>query len=117
MEENMTYETFVRGAFSIRSERLTERLGDMANLADTDVFDLSWNDVDYLNKAKSAVAYSIAIYNSEIFETSEVSNVDRTAMENLLGNALNSTNSQDLITVIDAYKVYRDRYFTFIWNR
>ena len=37
-------------------------------------------------------------------------------MENLLGYALNATDSQDLITSINAYKVYMEKYFTFIWN-
>lgn len=38
-------------------------------------------------------------------------------MENLLGHALDVNNSQELLNVIETYITYRDRYFTFIWNR
>lgn len=117
MNGNMTYEVFIRGAFSINSEILIGRCDDIAHLADTDVFELSKNNPNYLNKAKSAVAYSIAIYNSEIFTTAGVNDVDRVAMENLLGSALDAINSQELLETIQTYKTYRDRYFTHIWNR
>lgn len=69
MDGNMIYELFIRGAFSVRSSTQVDREGDTAHLAATDVFELSCNDINYLNKAKSAVSYSIAIYNNEIFET------------------------------------------------
>ena len=52
MEENMIYQGFVKGAFSIKSETLIERFGDRASLANTDVFHLSSNNLDYLNRAK-----------------------------------------------------------------
>lgn len=117
MNGSMIYEGFIRGAFSVTSSTLVNRWGDTAHLATTDVFDLSWDDTGYLNKAKSAVSYSIAIYNNEIFETAQVSDVDRAEMENLLGSALDVNNSQELLNVIERYITYRDRYFTFIWNR
>lgn len=116
MNGNMTYEGFIRAAFSVKSNELIDRYGDIAQLANTDVFDLSRSDLNYLNKAKAAVAYSIAIYNNEIFEIEEVNEVDRISMENLLNDALNCTNSQELLETIQTYKTYRDRYFTHIWN-
>ena len=117
MNGSMIYEGFIRGAFSVTSSTLVNRWGDTAHLATTDVFDLSWDDTRYLNKAKSAVSYSIAIFNNEIFNESQVSDADRVEMENLLECALDVNGSQELLDVIEKYITYRDRYFTFIWNR
>ena len=113
----MTYEGFIRGAFSIKSNELIDRHEDLGGLANADIFNSSYNTYD-LNKVKAGTAYAISAYNNEIFNSEiSVENTDSTRMEELLGEALSATSSTDIIQIIDEYKTYRAKYFTHIWSR
>ncbi|RII36779.1 hypothetical protein D2A34_05195 [Clostridium chromiireducens] len=114
----MNYEGFVRGAFSINSDNMIDRSGDLAGLAEADIFRLAESgDINYFTEVKIGTGYAIAIFNNEIFNNCSVSDNDRTSMSNLLNQVISAISTSDIITIINSYKVFRDRYFTFRWNR
>lgn len=109
----MKYECFVRGAFSIERDSLIKRGEDPLGIADADIFNLSYNHKEYLDKVKSGVVSSIELYNQKIFRDSNVNEEDRTKMINLINRANCAESSEELLEVIDEYKIFRDKYFTF----
>lgn len=114
----MKYEGFLRGAFSIHLNNSIDRSGDLGGLAEADIFRAAESgDLHYLNEAKIGTGYAIAIYNNEIFNNSPVSDSDHSSMNNLFDQVLSASSTIDIISIIDNYNVYRDRYFTFRWNR
>ncbi|MDU4750281.1 MAG: hypothetical protein E6X86_04555 [Clostridium butyricum] len=114
----MTYEGFVRGAFSVHSDNLIDRSGDLAGLAEADVYRMAESgDIKYFNEVKIGTGYAIATFNNEIFENNTVSDSDREEMENLFNQVLLATSVNDIISIIESYTEYRDKYFTFRWNR
>lgn len=116
MSKNLTYEYFVKGAFSMNFDTHIERGEDPASVADADIFAAS-NSQEYLNKAKVGVAYAIAAYNHEIFKTKSIKDDDYNLMQNLLERALCANDSLELFDVIERYTVIRDKYFKFRWQQ
>ncbi len=115
MSKNLTYEYFVKGAFSMNLDTHIERGGDPASLAEADIFAAS-NSQEYLNKSKAGVAYAIAAYNHEISETKSIEEYDYNLMQNLLERALCAKDSCELFDVVEEYIVVRNKYFKFRWQ-
>lgn len=115
MSKNLTYEYFVRGAFSMNLDTYINRGADPAGLADADIFDAS-NNQEYFNKAKLGVSYSIASYNHAIFETSTVPASDCNLMQDLLVQSLAAKDSNELFDILTRYTTVRDKYFKFKWQ-
>lgn len=114
----MKYENFIRKAFSINFNTMIGRSGDLGGLAEADIFRIAESgDPHCLNETKIGTGYAIAIYNNEIFNNSSVSDSDYSTMNSLFDQVLSASSAIDIISIIDNYNVYIDRYFTFRWNR
>lgn len=98
MSNALSYEHFVRRAFEFALNREIDRWGDPATLANTDYF-----SNDLINRVKSAVGYSMEIFNAHIREQ-EVSDSDYTLMDQLLDQVISATNVTDISVVINQYK-------------
>lgn len=98
--EDLKYEDFVRGAFGN-----VERGEDPAHLANQDYIR---NKNDFaLNKAKAAVAYSIAIYNNKFFEEQKVCDAyDFVAMNDYLVETFNVKSYSELEAIINVYNAF-----------
>jgi len=63
VNENLTFENFIRDAFSMALGRQIERWGDPAGLANTDIFSSGG-----LHEVKASVSYSMCIWKSHFRE-------------------------------------------------
>ena len=88
MNGNMTYEGFIRAAFSVKSNELIDRYGDIAQLANTDVFDLSRSDLNYLNKAK--------MQNVEVNKADVAASFQKAVIEVLKDNVMETCKSRNV---------------------
>jgi len=107
-EMNLIYENFVRQAFGIaRGTNDVDRWGDPASLANTDVF-----DVDYIEKVKAAISYSMAIINNYILEEqgSNLTDASMTAMDDYIKQVINAGNKARIYNLIVDYKNDFDKY-------
>ncbi|HJF35084.1 MAG TPA: hypothetical protein K8U79_03555 [Clostridium perfringens] len=99
----LKYEHFVRNAFGE-----VDRGGDLAGLAEADIFRMSYNDKQYLNKVKAALAYSISIYNNKFSNYKRLNDpVDYVKMEEFLEQALSIKDTQEAINLIDRYNQFK----------
>lgn len=98
--ENLKYEYFVRGAFGN-----IERGEDPAHLANQDYMR---NKNDFaLNKAKAAVAYSIAIYNNKFYEEQKVCDAEEfVVMNDYLADTFNVKSYDELEAIINEYNSF-----------
>ncbi|EGT3817595.1 TPA: hypothetical protein OXB05_002697 [Clostridioides difficile] len=114
--DGLFYERFVRSAFSIKLNNLIDRSEDLGGLADAAIFRAA-NNLHELNEIKISTGYAIAIFNNEILEHCNVSNEDSNMMTELFDRSLVANSRKEIVDIIREYEIYRERYFTFNWNR
>lgn len=112
--DGLKYETFVRCAFGINSDSPVERGGDLAGLAEADIFSGAGN----LPRAKIGAAYAVAIYNRHILNNGdiEIADNDYQRMVDIFDEIVTSTTLSELIQLVDEYTDLRKRYHTFSWQ-
>jgi hypothetical protein len=105
----MSYETFIRRAFSLNERELIERWGDPASLANTDSF-----TENNISSVKAAVAYGIEIFNGKILNhnSASMSEAEMIRVESFTGQIINAANLQDLSLIADDYiTTVEDKYY------
>lgn len=111
----LSYEGFVRGAFSLNSSTLIERSEDPAKVAEVGY----WNS-ENISKVKVGTAYAITAYSNQILETSTLVGDEydqlHNNLENLLNYSLQATSLRDLESIIQEARTYVDQYITFSWS-
>ncbi|MBU2701150.1 hypothetical protein Ga0466249_002264 [Sporomusaceae bacterium BoRhaA] len=107
IDNNTTYELFIRQAFSVGKNEMVGRWGDPAQLANTDVF----SDVG-IEEVKTAVAYSIAIYRSYC---ENANSNDKETMSNCLKNVINAPDKKAIINIINKFEDIRKKYYKHNW--
>jgi len=110
---NMTYELFVRSAFSIHESTMVGRGGDPAQLADTDYF-----SGGHLGKVKAGVAYSMEIINTELVNGDYgLSEVEIQSLDAFLNDVINAKDLLQINNLINNYeKDFVDKYIKFRWK-
>jgi len=110
-KHNLTYESFVRDAFSLETKKDVGRWGDPANLANTDVF-----DAGYLSKIKAGVSYSMCIFNSHITEYSNVPDDQYDELHEKMDVVLERVlSASEPLEVYDLIIKYKELFFKFIF--
>ncbi|WP_261813272.1 hypothetical protein [Paraclostridium bifermentans] len=98
----LKYENFVTKAFGNINKG-----NDPAGIARADIFNLSYRD-EYFNKLKAAIAYSIAIYNSNFSNHKKLSDPkDYLKMDSLLKESLLIKNTEEAINLINEYNKFK----------
>lgn len=103
---NLTYENFIRSAFTKAYGQEVGRWGDPAALANTDTF-----DADQLSKVKAGISYSMSILNHFLIEDNELSEAQYNDIESILNRVLSSQNKMDIYDLIEEYK---SKYFNIL---
>lgn len=113
-EMNLTYEGFIRGAFSIDKEHLINRYEDPASLADTDVF----NSED-IEVVKASTAYSMSIYKTHIINNCQgVSDDEDNDMCNMIKDVINATDKTIIYNLIKDFRNnYVEKYVIYKWMK
>lgn len=106
--ENLTYENFIREAFSVVTGKSVERWGDPAQLANTDVFSSG-----PLYEVKAAISYSMCMLRTHIInEYSEHPSVfdgqDYGRLNSIVEDVLNAPDKQSVFVLIQEFS---DLYF------
>lgn len=113
----MTYEGFVRGAFSLNKSTMINRSEDPARLAEAGL----WN-VNDLNRIKIGTAYALEAYSAEIKEILSSKDMDNsyetfsTDSENLLEMTLAASELTEILDIIERFQVYKSKYIKFAWQ-
>lgn len=109
--EALTYEHFLLRAFS-RSGHQVQRSGDLARIATTDIYDLSYNSHE-LNLVKVGTSYAMQIFYSEISNNSDTNNVSESHlndMKRILDDVMSAQDSHDIFNLINGFTVYKRQY-------
>lgn len=110
---NMTYECFIRGAFSINKDNLIDRWGDPAGIANTDEF-----DAGNINTIKAGISYSMEIYRHEIYEKNQISDNEYDGMDRIINDVLSATDKITIFNLIEDFnKKYVHKYVKYKWNK
>lgn len=110
---NLTYENFVRAAFSLETKQDVGRWGDPAHLANTDIF-----DAGYLTKIKASVSYSMCIFNSHVTEYSNVPDDQYDELHEKMDVILEQVlSANDPLKVYDLIEEYKNTFFSFIYQQ
>lgn len=110
----LSYETFVRGAFSLDSATLIDRSQDPAMVAEADY----WRIGD-LSKVKAGAAYAIVAYSNHILEKCGLEDDDDSLHSNLedsLSRTFNTSTLEELQSIIEEVRRYVNQYVVFPWN-
>lgn len=95
----LLYEFFVRKAFDVKN-----RGEDPAGLAEADIFNMS-NNIEYLNKVKFGLGYSICILNHKYEEEKLLRDPeDYERMEKILSDVLEAKCGNDIAEIIKKYQ-------------
>lgn len=110
---NLTYENFVRAAFSLETKEDVGRWGDPAKLANTDIF-----DAGYLSKIKASVSYSMCIFNFHVTEYSSIQDDQYDELHEKMDTILEQVFSADTpLKVYDLIEEYKNTFFNFIYQK
>lgn len=105
--QNLSYEMFVRNAFSYALKENIGRWGDPAGLANTDTFNT--NDID---SVKSAIGYCMNIYNKDILEKLN-DEIESGRIEDFVKKIIGANTLSDISTILDDYETtVKNKYFT-----
>jgi hypothetical protein len=101
--ENLTYENFIRDAFSMATGKEVGRWGDPASLANTDVF-----DVGELHLVKAGISYSMLIFNSILrndYSDHPIvrDSVNYNRQDSIVQDVLNAPNKMSIYSLINEY--------------
>lgn len=100
MAAALEYETFLRKAFGLHSGGMTDRWGDPAGLATTDVF----NDRN-IPSVKSSVSYAMEIFNQKILNDNHPNGDDEiNRLEGYTQQVLSASSINDILELIRSYK-------------
>ena len=112
-EMNLTYEGFIRGAFSINQNHMIDRWGDPASLADTDKF--NFGDIE---KVKAGAAYAMEIYRVHIINNCDgISDAESNDMDRIVRDVINAQDKESIYKLIKEFKQkYSDKYVKYQWN-
>jgi len=112
-EMNLTYEMFIRSAFSIDKNTMIDRWGDPAGLANTDVF--SHGDIEEI---KAGVAYSMSIFRKHIANNNNVTDQESNGMDQTIRDVLNAKDKSVIYNLIERFRSdYVSKYIVYLWNR
>lgn len=105
--QNLSYEMFVRNAFSYALKEDIERCEDPAKLANTDAF-----NTDNIDSVKSAIGYCMNIYNKDILERLN-DDVENGRIEDFVKKIIGANTLSDISTILDDYETtVKNKYFT-----
>jgi len=95
----LSYELFIRKAFSLHSDETIDRGEDSASLADTDVF-----NNDNIAQVKSAIIMSMEIFNNEIILNNNLEEKQIIDMKDFIDEVDNATELSELSAILESYK-------------
>nr|WP_010249188.1 hypothetical protein [Acetivibrio cellulolyticus] len=110
-EMNLTFEMFIRKAFSINSYNMINRYGDPAGLANTDMFNFG-----EIEKVKAGAAYSAQICNKHIVNNCNISDDESNDMDRIVKDMINAEDKIRIFELIKEFNQKYDKYIKFKWN-